>query len=313
MENVILSVIIPIYNTEKNLERCIESVVNQADDSTEIILVNDGSTDGSQKICDKYTCQYENVKLLVKENGGLSSARNYGLTYAQGKYVAFLDSDDMWSSGFIEDFKSYAKTKWDILNFNYCYEKTLNVYKQNGTKNVELYNQNEFIDLFNKNIYGNQICFRIYKRSLFENVTFPLGRYYEDIATFYKLMLKANKILCVDYDYYIYNIINEESITKQVTRKHLEDMLKSTNEMYKGLSDYYNVNGYDLKYLEYNKINLYSYIGLKLMKCNENVDDLKSLVCDYVKKQKVNLIDYKKYQWKKYVALKLLITFGLFK
>ena len=119
--------------------------------------------------------------------------------------------------------------------------------------------------------------------------------------------------MCVDYDYYIYNIINEDSITKQVSRKHLEDMLKSTNEMYKGLQDYYNANGYDCKYLEYNKINLYSYIGLKLMKCNENVDDLKSLVCDYVKKQKVNLIDYKKYQWKKYVALKLLITFGLFK
>ena len=313
MKNVVLSVIIPIYNSEKYLERCIESVVNQADDSIEIILVNDGSTDGSQIICEKYTHQYKNVRLFVKENGGLSSARNYGLAYAQGKYVAFLDSDDMWSSDFIKDLKKYVKTEWDILNFNYCYESTLNVYKQKGTKSVEVLNQNEFIDLFNKNKYENQICFRIYKRSLFENVSFPLGRYYEDIATFYKLILQASKIMCVDYDYYIYNIINEDSITKQVSRKHLEDMLKSTNEMYKGLSDYYNVNGYDLKYLEYNKINLYSYIGLKLMKCNEDVDDLKSLVCDYVKKQKVNLIDYKKYQWKKYVALKLLITFGLFK
>lgn len=313
MENVILSVIIPIYNSEKYLERCIESVVNQADDTIEIILVNDGSTDGSQKICEKYTCQYENVKLLVKENGGLSSARNYGLTYAQGMYVAFLDSDDMWSSDFIEDLKNYFKTEWDILNFNYCFERSLNVYEQNGTKNVEIFNQNEFIDLFNKNALGNQICFRIYKRSLFENISFPLGRYYEDIATFYRLILEANKIMCVDYDYYIYNIINEASITKQVTRKHLEDMLKSTNEMYKGLSDYYKENGYNLKYLEYNKLNLYSYIGLKLLKCNDNVDDLKSLVCDYVKKQKVNLIDYKKYQWKKYMALKLLITFGLFK
>lgn len=313
MENVILSVIIPIYNSEKYLERCIESVVNQADDTIEIILVNDGSTDGSQKICEKYTCQYKNVKLLVKENGGLSSARNYGLTYAQGMYVAFLDSDDMWSSDFIEDLKNYFKTEWDILNFNYCFERSLNVYEQNGTKNVEIFNQNEFIDLFNKNALGNQICFRIYKRSLFENISFPLGRYYEDIATFYRLILEANKIMCVDYDYYIYNIINEASITKQVTRKHLEDMLKSTNEMYKGLSDYYKENGYNLKYLEYNKLNLYSYIGLKLLKCNDNVDDLKSLVCDYVKKQKVNLIDYKKYQWKKYMALKLLITFGLFK
>lgn len=313
MENVVLSVIIPIYNSEEYLERCIESVVKQADDSIEIILVNDGSTDGSQKICEKYMHQYKNVRLLVKENGGLSSARNFGLAYAQGKYVAFLDSDDMWSSDFIEDLKNYVKTEWDILNFNYCFECSLNVYEQNGTKNVEVFNQNEFIDLFNKNALGNQICFRIYKRSLFENISFPLGRYYEDIATFYRLILEANKIMCVDYDYYIYNIINEDSITKQVSRKHLEDMLKSTNEMYKGLQDYYNANGYNSKYLEYNKINLYSYIGLKLMKCNENVDDLKSLVCDYVKKQKVNLIDYKKYQWKKYVALKLLITFGLFK
>ena len=194
MENVILSVIIPIYNSEEYLERCIESVVNQADDSIEIILVNDGSTDGSQKICEKYTCQYENVKLLVKENGGLSSARNYGLTYAQGMYVAFLDSDDMWSSDFIEDLKNYFKTEWDILNFNYCFERSLNVYEQNGTKNVEVFNQNEFIDLFNKNALGNQICFRIYKRSLFENISFPLGRYYEDIATFYRLILEANKI-----------------------------------------------------------------------------------------------------------------------
>ena len=65
-------------------------------------------------------------------------------------YVAFLDSDDMWSSDFIEDLKNYFKTEWDILNFNYCFERSLNVYEQNGTKNVEVFNQNEFIDLFNK-------------------------------------------------------------------------------------------------------------------------------------------------------------------
>ena len=92
--NPLISVIVPIYNVEAYLEKCIESILSQDYTPLEIILVNDGATDGSGEICDKYAKQYENITALHKKNGGLSSARNAGMEIMQGEYVSFIDSDD---------------------------------------------------------------------------------------------------------------------------------------------------------------------------------------------------------------------------
>ena len=167
-------------------------------------------------------------------------------------------------------------------------------------------------DLYCKNRYGNQICFRIYKKELFENIKFPYGKYYEDIATFYKIMLEAKKIMLVDYEYYIYNISNHSSITKKINRKCLGDMLAAIDEMYNGLLQCYDKND-NMRFLEYCKINQYIYILFKLLKCDEDVEDLKDHILKYLKNKKIGIKYLKYYNYKKYIAFKLLNLFRIIK
>ena len=309
MNKIKLSIIIPVYNTERYLKRCLSSVINQMEEWVELIVVDDGSSDGSPEICDQFMNKYSNVNVIHKENGGLSSARNEGLRKSQGEYVAFLDSDDMFESSFIQDLNEYLKLSWDILDFKYCFEKEKDKYKPQGTKNKKLCSRNQYIDLYNKNEFGNQICFRVYKKNLFDEIEFPIGRYYEDIATFYKLMLKADNILMIDYEYYIYNIWNENSITKRISRKCMEDMISSVDEMCYGLCMYCNDDS--IEFLNYNKINQYVYILFKLIQSNEEVDDLKKHIMTYLKGKKIKLQYLKLYNYKKYIVFKILNIIGI--
>lgn len=309
MNKIKLSIIIPVYNTERYLKRCLSSVINQMEEWVELIVVDDGSSDGSPEICDQFMNKYSNVNVIHKENGGLSSARNEGLRKSQGEYVAFLDSDDMFESSFIQDLNEYLKLSWDILDFKYCFEKGKDKYKPQGTKNKKLCSRNQYIDLYNKNEFGNQICFRVYKKRLFDEIEFPIGRYYEDIATFYKLMLKADNILMIDYEYYIYNIWNENSITKRISRKCMEDMISSVDEMCDGLCLY--CDDESIEFLNYNKINQYVYILFKLIQSNEEVDDLKKHIMTYLKGKKIKLQYLKLYNYKKYIVFKVLNIIGI--
>lgn len=306
-----LSIIVPVYNSQKYLRRCIESVVNQMREWVELIIVDDGSTDDSPYICDEYK-MIDNISVIHKKNGGLSSARNAGLEIATGDYVFFLDSDDLIDGSLINDLEKYFDEDWDFLNFGYCFEKEENQFNPKGTKNTKILNQMEFIDLYCKNRYGNQICFRIYKKELFENIKFPYGKYYEDIATFYKIMLEAKKIMLVDYEYYIYNISNQSSITKKINRKCLGDMLTAIDEMYNGLLQCYDKND-NMRFLEYCKINQYIYILFKLVKCDEDVEDLKDHILKYLKNKKIGIKYLKYYNYKKYIVFKLLNLFRIIK
>ena len=117
------SIIIPVYQTEKYIIDCIESVLKQDSDDYELILVDDGSTDGSSKICDQYASQFEKISVIHKRNGGLSDARNKGIRAAAGEYLLFLDSDDFWSdSQFLKKLKSGIEQQdCDVMNFHYKY------------------------------------------------------------------------------------------------------------------------------------------------------------------------------------------------
>ena len=118
-----VSVIVPVYNVEEYLERCLDSLVNQTLKDIEIIIVNDGSTDGSKEIIQKYLNKYKNIVYLEKENGGLSSARNYGIPYAKGEYIGFVDSDDYVELTMYE--KMYNKAieeKSDMVECDFIWE-----------------------------------------------------------------------------------------------------------------------------------------------------------------------------------------------
>lgn len=228
MENKIkVSVIVPIYDVEKYLERCIESLVNQTLEDIEIILVNDGSPDNSQQIIDYYVQKYPNkIISLLKENGGLSDARNYGIPYAQGEYISFIDSDDYVDITFLEKMYNQAiKSKSDIVVCGYyAIDETKNKYKWLQKGNMDIFEcslEDNPTLLHNNSPYAWN---KIFHRKLFEdnNILFPKGWIWEDIPTIYPLLATANKISKVDQPLIYYILKREGSITATYSRKRLQ-------------------------------------------------------------------------------------------
>lgn len=112
-----ISIIIPVYNTQKYIKKCLDSVINQSYENKEIIVVNDGSTDDSEKIIDEYAKSFENIRYFYKQNGGLSDARNFGIAKATGDYLCFIDSDDYISNNLFENISKYIENDLDIIKY----------------------------------------------------------------------------------------------------------------------------------------------------------------------------------------------------
>lgn len=180
-----VSIIVPVYNVENYLEKCLDSLANQTLKDIEIIVVNDGSPDDSQKIIDEYAKKYPTIKSFIKENGGVSDARNYGIKKARGKYIAFVDGDDYVEKDMYE--KMYQKAElgnFDIVvcDLNYVYEdgKILRVSSkiEYDTTNIKKTYINMYPCVWNK----------IYKKNLFKNnIEFKKGVWYEDVDFLYKI------------------------------------------------------------------------------------------------------------------------------
>lgn len=203
----LVSVIVPVYNVEKYIHRAVNSLLNQTYQHLEIILIDDGSLDGCPQICDEYAKKDNRIKVIHKSNGGLSDARNIGLNIANGEYITFFDSDDYLSPNAIEHLLKTAieqnvdvvccginiiNSKGEIYDYMKCDES----FKANGETITKLLLK----DVFPYNF----ACGKLYKRILFENVKFPIGRIYEDMATIYIVTSKANNIYCMKECMYYY-------------------------------------------------------------------------------------------------------------
>lgn len=201
-DNKLISIVVPIYNMEKYLDKCINSIINQTYKNIEIILVDDGSTDKSSKIINKYKKLDKRIKAYYKKNGGLSDARNYGIDKATGEYIGFIDSDDYIEKNMYETlYNNIIKYNADIsvVGFNVVYESTdikNRVEYQEVTDKLEIYNRKEAFDLlFDANKFGNFAWNKLYKKELFKNIKYPLGKKMEDLGTTYKLVEISNKIV----------------------------------------------------------------------------------------------------------------------
>ena len=195
-----VSVIVPVYNVYDYLDKCLDSLVNQTLKDIEIIVVNDGSPDNSQEIIDKYSKKYKNIFGYVKENGGLSDARNYGIKKATGEYLAFIDSDDYIDSTMLE--KMYNKGTLDNLDIVLC--NSINVYEDSSM--VLIKTNNNYSDDMVKNylVAPPMACIRIYKRSLFDKISFKKNIYYEDLELTPKMVKYTKKIGFIDEGLYYY-------------------------------------------------------------------------------------------------------------
>lgn len=243
-----ISVIIPVYKVEKYLKRCVESVVNQTYKNIEIILVNDGSPDKCGEICDEYARIDSRIKVIHKENGGLSSARNSGLDIASGDYIMFVDSDDWLSEVSLEQLNEYIDMDYDIINFKFSFVKENSKELIETNNNIKDSYECDLITYIDKLFSGELNFFiwnKLYKKNLFDEVRFPEGRNYEDLATIYKLYFNAKSIIVTDYTLYYYWLGNSNSITSNSTVKNMRDYLLSTKEIYKVNKNYLQINKRD--------------------------------------------------------------------
>lgn len=239
-----VSVIVTVYNIDSYLDKCIISLINQTYKDFEVVLIDDGSTDMSGVICDKYASQYKNVNVFHKENGGVSDARNYGIQHSGGEYIAFVDGDDFVSEFFLEIMmngimhtkcKIAALTKscdfWDDEDNNVVLVQNSEEYQMRVEESIKVL-ENTF---YYKMSMGMQ--FRVYKREIFNDVTFPVGWLYEDPATFYKLYLKIDSVCVITADVYAYrkrmgsivrNAFNEKKMTViDITEQIINDISES--------------------------------------------------------------------------------------
>ena len=223
--NALVSVIIPVYNVEKYLKKCIESITNQTYKNIEIILVNDGSTDNSYRICQEFSEKDTRIVLLNKQNGGLSDATNYGLKFATGDYVVFVDSDDYVKSNYVESlYRMITKYKVDVVACEYSEVsesgKVLKEVHFNEPQNINKLSGKRFLQyLYEDNYVANVVAWnKIYKRSLFNSVRFEKGRYYEDEFLIVPMFWKVKTIVLLRESLYYY-VQREGSITQSAMNK----------------------------------------------------------------------------------------------
>lgn len=278
-----LSVIIPVYNTERYLERCIVSALPRENQNIELIIVDDGSTDSSASICDNMQKKYpETIEVIHKTNGGLSDARNVGIDHANGKYLLFLDSDDMFAEGLYDWIIAQLNYNFDIIEFDCLQIKNRRAIPKSIRYQSEIISAADEIEKLLKNKIGDQICRRAYKKELFDNIKFPMNKSYEDMFTYYKLVLKSKRILSTKSQYYIYYISNPTSITNTINEKNMVNLFEAVNEKCNGVEQFCENNGIDADYIEYYRRFYYAYIYHKLKKYGLG-NELLTYIRDYLK------------------------------
>ena len=253
----LITIVIPVYKVEKYLEKSINSVINQTYQNLEIILVDDGSPDNCPQICEKYAKKDNRIKVIHKENGGLSDARNAGIDIAKGKYITFIDSDDYVTDDYVE--YMYNLIKQYNTKMSTCETQVVNIEKDcnienNFKENIEVLSKR---DLFYKILFAQKsdvsAYSKLYETSLFDDIRYPKGVVYEDTATTYKLIEKCEKIATGNKKCYFY-CTRPDSISKiKGFNKNELDYIKNTNDML----DYLEKNYPDLKYA-INRFDLYA-------------------------------------------------------
>lgn len=238
----LVSIIVPVYNVENYLEKSLDSILRQTHKNIEIIVVNDGSTDKSREILTKYEKKYY-YKLIVydKDNGGLSSARNYGIERAKGDYIAFVDSDDTIDENMISEMvEKICEYDCDIAmcgRYDIYNKKQIEKYSLN---NPWILNSEEVLkNMLIRNKMDFAACDKLYRKELWQNIRFPEGKNHEDMYTIPYIIRKSKKIIHVGKPYYHY-FHREGSLTTTVNEKRVRDYYSAVHSISKIINDSYN-------------------------------------------------------------------------
>lgn len=236
----IISIIVPAYQVEKCLDRCVESILNQTYKHLEVILVDDGSTDKTASICDSWAEKDQRVKVIHKVNEGPSVARNAALEIARGDYIYFVDSDDYIDPNLCENVLNVMlKESADIVVFNgmRVNEHGQEIFITDDIVPGAMDQETALAELMGERL-SHFLWNKMYKREVFQGVRFPSGRIWEDMSTTYRLFLNAKKIYCCEEVYYYY-VQNSSSIISNINAKALKDIFLARSESYQELKDKY--------------------------------------------------------------------------
>lgn len=199
-----ISVVIPVFRTEKYLEKCILSVLCQTYADLEIILVDDGSDDSCPEMCDAFAASDGRVKVIHKKNGGLSSARNEGINAATGEYIAFVDSDDHIAPDMYERLMENAYDADIVICSYFSVDDDKKIQHKGFSEKTTLTGKTALSELFKDEKIKNHVWNKLFRKELFSGVSFPEGKIYEDILTTYKLFEKSEKVVCIPQAEYYY-------------------------------------------------------------------------------------------------------------
>lgn len=294
MEKDLISVIVPVYKVEKYLEKCIESIIKQTYTNLQIILVDDGSPDNCGKICDEYAKKDSRIEVIHKINGGLSDARNVGISKAKGRYIGFVDSDDYIKEDMYEILLNLIKkydadvsicNLYDVIDENECIRN-----KENG---IREYSRLDILKevLLDKNIQS-YAWNKLYEKELFDEIKYPIGKKYEDIGTTFYVFEKCNKIVVTSEPEYYY-LKRSDSLVNNVTESTVLDYTEIiiqrylyTKENIKELKKYNNYYLAKTLITAHNDIELLGSISEKMQ---EKYKELYNLVYNIMKNDREDI------------------------
>ncbi len=227
-----ISVIVPVYKVEPYLRKCLDSIVSQTYQNLEIILVDDGSPDNCGAICDEYAAGDERIRVIHKENGGVSTARNAGLAAATGDWIGWVDSDDWIELDMYEYLLKNAQEQEADIAVCSRHEVYRDRQVTLGWDNVEpLDRETGLKRLLENGAMQNTLWDKLWKRELFEGLSFPEGRNYEDIAIMHRLFLRAGRVVCLPGAKYHY-VQRQGSIVADTTLNNRLDHYRASKERY---------------------------------------------------------------------------------
>lgn len=246
MSNSLVSVIVPVFDVVAYLEECVQSIINQSYSNLEIILVDDGSTDGSGSLCDELKKIDSRIVVYHKRNGGLSDARNYGLERCTGQWVSFVDSDDYLSPIFLEVLLEAALVSGcpisavphgkDFLDGCSCEL----VQETRFVPSAHVVSSRELQRLLLYQRLDTGVPWRLYSKEILESNPFPVGLYYEDLASVYRIIHAVDDVALVDCcDLYAYRL-RSDSIIRQAYRPiKAKSALSVSHQLYSEISSWY--------------------------------------------------------------------------
>lgn len=282
VEESFLSIVVPTHNNEKTLERCLNSILNQEYSNYEVVLVDDGSTDLTSSICQRFSQQYARIKYYKRENQGVSATRNFAVEHAVGDFIMFVDGDDYVTKTFCSDaINNQRQYNSDIVEFGYTRllaKDNYNVFFAFNTLNGLITKE----QMMSKLMIDSYLWNKLYRKSLFDNIRFPIGQSYEDSAIIYKLIDKAQQLSFIRKSNYVY-AYSQGSITTNYASSNIRDQFKSATSLMGFLQDKYPV-AYNS-----NRVNLMRVAVRYLTYCNDDYDVELTNKADQILRKIVNI------------------------